>query len=321
MEAIPAFPRVSKMARSAGMAFLLVALLAASANARSLQQTRELQDFDLSKLDLSKLPTLPALGLMPPGVELPPLSEFLPPLDSINLPPLNEFLKSVGLPSWEEMNLPPLSEFMKPVFDPQKVELPSINDVWKQANETFVATVKGILKDVPLPPGVKIPNLRLPPLEEVVTQFNLTKVNIPKIDLDKLPKMPSLDQLVNGLNALQSGDLVKLAAIANITVPKNLPPLNEVMTALGPIADFVNKLPNMDLSKLDINALLAGGQLNLDGLKDIAKALPPMPAGLPPLDEIVKGVGQLLMAKPAAAAAHPATRKLLEIAQQLEQVQ
>jgi hypothetical protein len=58
-------------------------------------------------------------GSCPTGVELPPLSEFLPPLDSINLPPLNEFLKKVGLPSWEEMNLPPLSEFMKPVFDPQ----------------------------------------------------------------------------------------------------------------------------------------------------------------------------------------------------------
>lgn len=71
-----------------------------SANARSLQSTRELQAFDISKLDLSKLPSLPALGLMPPGVDLPPLSEFLPPLDSINLPPLNEFLKSVGLPSW-----------------------------------------------------------------------------------------------------------------------------------------------------------------------------------------------------------------------------
>lgn len=40
------------------------------------------------------------------------------------------------------MNLPPLSEFMKPVFDPQKVELPSLQDVWKQANETFVATVQ-----------------------------------------------------------------------------------------------------------------------------------------------------------------------------------
>jgi hypothetical protein len=54
-------------------------------------------------------------------VELPPLQDFLPPLDSINLPPLNEFLQSVGLPTWEEMNLPPLSEFMKPVFDPQEV--------------------------------------------------------------------------------------------------------------------------------------------------------------------------------------------------------
>lgn len=62
--------------------------------------------------------------------QLPPLKEFLPPLESINLPPLNEFLKSVGLPSWEEMNLPPLSEFMKPVFDPEAVQLPNLLVCW-----------------------------------------------------------------------------------------------------------------------------------------------------------------------------------------------
>lgn len=154
-------------------------------------------------------------------MELPPLSEFLPPLDSINLPPLNEFLKKVGLPSWEEMNLPPLSEFMKPVFDPQvcdgwsaglcrntiaclrlvslskcqmssmqthslqavwlsfaacygvflhclqPVELPSLNAIISQANETFMATLKDILGDIPLPPGVKLPELKLPPLPNV----------------------------------------------------------------------------------------------------------------------------------------------------------
>jgi hypothetical protein len=90
----------------------------ASGPGRTLQQAGGL---DLSKLDLSSLPSLPALGLMPGGIDLPPLAEFLPPLDAINLPPLNEFLTSVGLPTWEEMNLPPLSEFMKPVFDPQAV--------------------------------------------------------------------------------------------------------------------------------------------------------------------------------------------------------
>jgi hypothetical protein len=74
------------------------------------------------------LPVLPSSGekivVFLQGVELPPLQDFLPPLDSINLPPLNEFLQSVGLPTWEEMNLPPLSEFMKPVFDPQEVRGP-----------------------------------------------------------------------------------------------------------------------------------------------------------------------------------------------------
>lgn len=42
----------------------------------------------------------------------------------------------------EEMNLPPLSEFMKPVFDPAQVQLPSLQEVWKMANETFVATMQ-----------------------------------------------------------------------------------------------------------------------------------------------------------------------------------
>lgn len=102
--------------------------MASAHSTRELQSSRELLEgkFDLSKLDISKLPNLPALGLLPPGVQLPPLKDFLPPLESINLPPLNDFLKSVGLPSWEEMNLPPLSEFMKPVFDPEAVQLPNL---------------------------------------------------------------------------------------------------------------------------------------------------------------------------------------------------
>lgn len=34
----------------------------------------------------------------------------------------------------------------------------------KQANATFVATVKDIVGNIPLPPGVKLPELKLPPL-------------------------------------------------------------------------------------------------------------------------------------------------------------
>lgn len=37
-------------------------------------------------------------------------------------------------------------------------------DVLKQANATFVATVKDIVGNIPLPPGVKLPELKLPPL-------------------------------------------------------------------------------------------------------------------------------------------------------------
>lgn len=60
--------------------------------------------------------------------------------------------------------MPPISEFMKPVFDPQAVQLPNLQDVMKQANATFTATVKDILGNIPLPPGVKLPELKLPPL-------------------------------------------------------------------------------------------------------------------------------------------------------------
>jgi hypothetical protein len=45
--------------------------------------------------------------------------------------------------------------------------MPSLADVVKQANETFVATLQDILKGVPLPPGVKMPELKLPPLPNV----------------------------------------------------------------------------------------------------------------------------------------------------------
>ncbi|WIA23915.1 hypothetical protein OEZ85_013560 [Tetradesmus obliquus] len=297
----------------------LVAVLAVtSVQARSLQQNRPA--FDISKLDLSKLPNLPALGLLPQGVELPPLQDFLPPLDSINLPPLNEFLQSVGLPTWEEMNLPPLSEFMKPVFDPQEVKMPSLADVVKQANETFVATLQDILKGVPLPPGVKMPELKLPPLPNV----DLSKVTIPNFDLSKLPPPPSVEQLIaalnalqNGdiivqqliaaLNALQNGDIIALAKMVNVSVPTNLPPLSEVMAQLKPLAEAVQKLPQaidlsqlskVDLSKIDISKIdftkladlskidlqgLLSGKVDLKSLAaigEVLKALPPPPQGM-----------------------------------------
>ena len=45
-----------------------------------------------------------------------------------------------------------------------QVQLPSLAEVVRQANETFVATLEELLKGVPLPPGVKMPQLKLPPL-------------------------------------------------------------------------------------------------------------------------------------------------------------
>lgn len=279
--------------RQTGLICLFVAMLAVTAQARHLQQ----QNFDLSKLDLSKLPALPALGLMPTGVQMPPLQDFLPPLDSINLPPLNEFLTSVGLPTWEEMNLPPLSEFMKPVFDPQQVELPSLADVVNQANATFVATLQEILKGVPLPEGVKLPELKLPPLPNV----DLSKIQVPALDPTKLPKMPTLDQVITGLNALQHGDLATLAKAVNISLPQNLPPVNEIMTALAPLADAASKIPNMDLSKIDLSKLdvssllqAAQGLQKVPAVAEILKALPPLPdnvgAGLQQLPALLKAL-------------------------------
>jgi hypothetical protein len=53
-----------------------------------------------------------------------------------------------------------------------QVKMPSLADVVKQANETFVATLQDILKGVPLPPGVKMPELKLPPLPNVSDATN-----------------------------------------------------------------------------------------------------------------------------------------------------
>jgi hypothetical protein len=52
------------------------------------------------------------------------------------------------------------------------VELPSLNAIITQANETFVATLKDIIGDIPLPPGVKLPDLKLPPLPNVRQTLN-----------------------------------------------------------------------------------------------------------------------------------------------------
>lgn len=296
--------------------FLCLCLAATCASARELQQSRELQQLDLSKLDLSKLPSLPALGLLPQGVELPPLKDFLPPLDSINLPPLNEFLTSVGLPTWEQMNLPPLSEFMKPVFDPKAVELPSLADVLQQANTTFQATVKEIMGGIPLPPGMKLPTLKLPP---ALANVDLSKITLPAIDPANMPKMPSLEQVLNFVNTIQSGQLPEIKNLDKLIPPellKSLPPVQDVMKSLAPLLELANKLPK-DLSKLDLGALLnGGGQLNLPALAKVLGQLPAVQGldKLPPLQDIVKTVTNVaqLVGKAGGAPAAAAGRRLLQ---------
>jgi hypothetical protein len=39
-------------------------------------------------------------------------------------------------------------------------------------------------------------------------QVDLSKVQIPNIDLSKLPPPPSVEQLIAALNALQNGDII-----------------------------------------------------------------------------------------------------------------
>lgn len=56
-----------------------------------------------------------------PKLDLPPITEFLPPLESTNLMPLNAFLNKTGLPSWDELGLPPISELMRPVGGPRPI--------------------------------------------------------------------------------------------------------------------------------------------------------------------------------------------------------
>jgi hypothetical protein len=64
--------------------------------------------------------------------------------------------------------------------------------------------------------------LKLPPLPSVSfliyaaaaaakphrQQVDLSKVQIPNIDLSKLPPPPSVEQLIAALNALQNGDII-----------------------------------------------------------------------------------------------------------------
>ncbi|KAF6260312.1 hypothetical protein COO60DRAFT_1507879 [Scenedesmus sp. NREL 46B-D3] len=217
------------------------------------------------------------------------------------------------------MNLPPLSEFMKPMFDPQEVKLPSLADVVKQANETFVATLQDILKGVPLPPGVKMPELKLPPLPNV----DLSKVQVPNFDLSMLPPPPTVEQLVAALSALQNGDIVALAKMVNVSVPTNLPPINEVLEQLRPVVEAVQKLPQaidlsqlskIDLSKIDISKIdftkladlskidlqgLLSGKVDLKSIAaigEVLKALPPPPQGMqmPRLDQVLPAVNKVV---------------------------
>jgi len=298
------------MRRSLIICLLVATLAVASAHTtRELQSSRELLEggkFDLSKLDISKLPTLPALGLLPPGVQLPPLKDFLPPLESINLPPLNDFLKSVGLPTWEEMNLPPLSEFMKPVFDPEAVQLPNLQDVLKQANATFVATVKDIVGNIPLPPGVKLPELKLPPLNVDLSRFNL-----PPLDPAKMPKLPSLEQVVKVMSSLQEGKIPQIQNLDKL-IPadllKNLPPANDVIKTLTPLVETAAKIAKTtDFSKLDMNNLVT--PQNLMAVGKVLSNLPKIEGldKLPSFDQMAKILSVVMPKNNGAAAAAPAS--------------
>jgi hypothetical protein len=74
-------------------------------------------------------------------------------------------------------------------------------DVLKQANATFTATVKDILGNIPLPPGVKLPELKLPPL-------NVSRVQECRVYIEVL----SATAAAAAANSIASHDLMHAAS-------------------------------------------------------------------------------------------------------------
>jgi hypothetical protein len=205
-------------------------------------------------LDLTKL-TIPGLSLIPQSLGLPPITDFLPPLESLNLPNIDEFLAKTGLPSWDQLGLPPLSELMKPIGDLGTFELPSVDEILSRSQTVLDATMKDLL-----PAGIKLPSL-------------------PKIDLKSLIKvdqLPSLDQVLGNIAKIDTSTL-------GIQMPSNLPPLQDVLSALRPIADALSKLPPINLS--DTSQKIA-----LPSMDEMLAALPPLPENLPSLDQMLQAV-------------------------------
>ena len=230
--------------------------MASARGSRELQSARELEALNMGNfaLDLTKL-TIPGLSLIPQSLGLPAITEFLPPLETLNLPNIDDFLAKTGLPSWDQLGLPPLSELMKPIGDLGTFELPSVDEILSRSQTVLDSTMKDLL-----PAGIKLPAL-------------------PRIDLKSLIKvdsLPSLDQVLANIAKIDTSKL-------GITLPNNLPPLQDVLKALQPIASALAKLPPLDLS--DTSQKIA-----LPSMDQLLASLPPLPANMPSLDEMMRAM-------------------------------
>lgn len=224
------------MKRAAVFGALLLALLAGTASAstggRNLQQHM----------------------LQLPNLQMPPLEEFLPPLDQVNLPPLEEFLKKAGLPQWSELGLPPIQELLKPVGAGHGIRLPPLAEFAKQADQVMNQVVMEML-----PPELKA----------------LVKVKLPK------PKALQGIQKLNLTHIAESLNTTLPPALQNVKLPPlpdNLPPLDQLLRGVA--------------SKLNLTVPAVLNLTNLKANADKPIVLPPLqlPKNMPPLEDILKGV-------------------------------
>lgn len=193
-----------------------------------------------------------------PQLDLPPIAEFLPPIDSTNLMPLDVFLNKTGLPSWDELGLPPLSALMRPVGTPQSIfsHMPSRAEIAQMANDTMNQVLQELL-----PPELKaLASVQLPKLQSAAFEKLLPQLKkLPELPAD----MPKLADLLKALPPLDSSNLPNIPGLSKLNLKGlKLPPAGEVMKAVEAAGQLVgnNKPANLPSLQEVLNIVNTIGQ-------------------------------------------------------------
>ncbi|GBF90399.1 hypothetical protein Rsub_02505 [Raphidocelis subcapitata] len=194
-----------------------------------------------------------------PALRMPPLKEFLPPMDDVSLPPLEDFTAKLGLPQWSELGLPPIEKLLES-GGPDALRVSDVIGAVKHADAIMTKLVYGLL-----PPDLRavaeklegknssVPQLLGFNMTDAISKFNATdfanKINttLPAALSDlKIPGLAEGTKIEDVLAAMKMPainvtDLANGLAQNASRIAAALPPMEELARSFSTAAAALSK--------------------------------------------------------------------------------